>query len=194
MRLFSLRSMSSARTLSISREIRLRTTSSHFRNSPSDAPGKHGLPALLLTLQHMAFDDYVRGASALQRREWGKVQGRFEDVSFIESAEQSLRLVAGAFEPIRNSSFEADLQSWASAEAKTCERLGLARFLPGGQATLANCYPLHPITLLTLPEMCARFGQHGRTLFSFLTSREPHSAAEFLESETSQRALAHCGA
>ena len=55
-------------------------------------------PALLLTLQHMAFDDYVRGANALQRREWGKVQGRFEDISFIESAEQSLRLVAGAFE------------------------------------------------------------------------------------------------
>ena len=146
--------------------------------------GKHGLPALLLTLQHMAFDDYVRGASALQRREWGKVQGRFEDISFIESAEQSLRLVAGALERVPNSSFEADLHSWASAEAKTCERLGLARFLPGRQATIADCYPLHPITLLALPEMCARFGQHGRTLFSFLTGREPHSAADFLETRT----------
>ena len=146
--------------------------------------GAHGLPALLVTLQHMAFDDYVRGASALQRREWGKVQGRFEDISFIESAEQSLRLVAGAFVHVPDSSFEADLRAWASAEAKTYEGLGLARFLPGGQATLSNCYPLHPITLLTLPEMCARFGQHGRTLFSFLASREPHSAAEFLEAAT----------
>ena len=61
--------------------------------------GDQGLPALLITLQHMAFDDYVRSASALQRREWGKIRGRFEDVSFVESAEQSLRLVAGAFEP-----------------------------------------------------------------------------------------------
>ncbi len=146
--------------------------------------GKHGLPALLLTLQHMAFDDYVRGASALQRREWGKVQGRFEDISFIESPEQSLRLVAGAFVRVPNSSFEADLQSWASVEAKTYTSLGLARFLPGGQTALANCYPLHPITLLSLPEMCARFGQHGRTLFSFLTSREPYSVAEFLETRT----------
>jgi len=143
-----------------------------------------GLPALLVTLQHMAFDDYVRGASALQRREWGKVQGRFEDISFIESAEQSLRLVAGAFVRVPNPSFEADLRSWASAEAETYEGLGLARFLPGGKSTLSNCYPLHPITLLTLPEMCARFGQHGRTLFSFLASREPHSVAEFLEAET----------
>lgn len=146
--------------------------------------GRNGLPALLLTLQHMAFDDYVRGANALQRREWGKVQGRFEDISFIESAEQSLRLVAGAFEQTGDLFFDVGLQSWASAEVKNCERLGLARLLLGGQATLESCYPLHPITLLSLPEMCARFGQHGRTLFSFLTSKEPFSAAEFLEKTT----------
>jgi hypothetical protein len=147
--------------------------------------GNRGLPALLITLKHLAFDDYVRGASALQRQEWGKIQGRFEDISFVETAEQSLRLVAGAFEPIdRDGRFQVALHAWALTEAKTCERLGLARFLPGRDATLANCYPLHPMTLLALPEMCARFGQHGRTLFSFLTSREPHSAAEFLDTET----------
>ena len=73
--------------------------------------GDHGLPALLITLQHMAFDDYVRAASALQRREWGKVQGRFEDISFVESSEQSLRLVAGAFEPpASNSAFGSALR------------------------------------------------------------------------------------
>ena len=90
--------MSSARTLNISQEILRRTTSSYFRNSQSAAPETTVCPLCFMTLQHMAFDDYVRGASALQRREWGKVQGRFEDISFVESAEQSLRLVAGAFE------------------------------------------------------------------------------------------------
>jgi hypothetical protein len=146
--------------------------------------GRNGLPALLLTLQHMAFDDYVRGASTLQRREWGKVQGRFEDISFIESAEQSLRLVAGAFQHTGDLFFDVSLQSRALAEVKNCERLGLVRLLPGAQTTLESCYPLHPITLLSLPEMCARFGQHGRTLFSFLTSREPFSVAEFLDKTT----------
>jgi hypothetical protein len=156
--------------------------------------GDHGLPALLITLQHMAFDDYVRSASALQRREWGKVQGRFEDISFVESAEQSLRLVAGAFEPhSRDATFQSSLNAWAAAEAKTCERLGLTRFLPGGAATLASCYPLHPMTLLTLPDMCARFGQYGRTLFSFLTSHEPHSVAEFLDAETVRAPLPTVG-
>ena len=147
--------------------------------------GNNGLPAVLITLQHLAFDDYVRGANAVQRREWGKIQGRFEDIPFIESAEQSLRLVAGVFEPVTSdSTFRRAQRSWATNETKTCERLGLTRLLPGGSDTLDNCYPLHPMTLLALPEMCARFGQHGRTLFSFLTSREPHSVAEFLATET----------
>ena len=146
--------------------------------------GDRGLPAVLITLQHLAFDDYVRSANAVQRREWGKVQGRFEDVPFIESAEQSLRLVAGAFEPAtEDAAFHRTQRTWATTEAKSCERLGLTRLLPGGADTLDSCYPLHPMTLLALPEMCARFGQHGRTLFSFLTSREPYSVADFLDAE-----------
>lgn len=91
--------------------------------------GRNGLPALFLTLQHMAFDDYVRGANALQRQEWGKVQGRFEDISFIESAEQSLRLVAGAFKRTGDLFFDGDLQAWASAEAENCERLARVSWL-----------------------------------------------------------------
>ena len=146
--------------------------------------GEHGLPALMITLQHLAFDDYVHGANAVQRREWGKVQGRFEDVPFVESAEQSLRLVAGAFEPAtEDAGFRRTQRTWATAEAKSCKRLGLSRLLPGGADTLDSCYPLHPMTLLALPEMCARFGQHGRTLFSFLTGREPYSVADFLDAE-----------
>ena len=33
--------------------------------------------------------------------------------------------------------------------------------------TVASCYPLHPLSALVLPELCSRYGQHERTLFSF---------------------------
>jgi hypothetical protein len=155
------------------------------------ATGRRGLPLFLITLQHLAFDDYVRSASSVQRAEWGKVQGRFEDIPFTGTAEQSLRLVAGAFDtpsaPPRG--FAASRSRWAKQEFAHCQRLGLARLIPGGQDSLAACYPLHPLTLLALPEMCARFGQNGRTLFSFLTSREPHSVAAFLDSAPLAEAL-----
>lgn len=145
--------------------------------------GQHAAPIFTFTLQHLAFDDYVRQASAQQRREWGKVQGRFEDVSFLESAEQSLRLVAGALDDgTITKPFARRRQEWAKAAFTIAREVGIANHLPGGFDTVMRCYPLHPIALLALPELCGRLGQHGRTLFTFLTSAEPGTARSYLES------------
>ena len=57
----------------------------------------------LVTLQHMAFGDYADGASAMQRREWVKVQGRFEDIPFVDTSGQTISLVAASFEEMGNS-------------------------------------------------------------------------------------------
>jgi hypothetical protein len=147
------------------------------------ATGEQAAPIFTFTLQHLAFDDYVRQASAQQRREWGKVQGRFEDVSFLESAEQSLRLVAGALDDCGvTRPFAKRREEWASAAFATAREVGIANHFPGGAHTVMRCYPLHPIALLALPELCGQLGQHGRTLFAFLASAEPGTARTFLES------------
>jgi hypothetical protein len=156
--------------------------------------GRQAIPAFLVTLQHLAFDDYVRSASGTQRREWGKIQGRFEDIPFIEGSHQTARLVAAAFTARETAGpFERSRTSWAKRQAATCEELGIMRLVPGGLETIARCYPLHPLTLLTLPDLCAKFGQHGRTLFSFLTSREPYSVVEFLETTPTTTTLPSVG-
>jgi len=117
-------------------------------------------------LQHLAFDDYVRTADVVQRREWGKIQGRFEDIPFVDGAEQAARLVSAVFSSSRPSSeFVQARELWASEQARRSDHLGLLTMIPGSAQTITDCYPLHPLTLLTLPDMCARFGQHGRTLF-----------------------------
>ncbi|SHG73919.1 hypothetical protein [Geodermatophilus nigrescens] len=138
-------------------------------------------PIVLLTLQHLAFDDYMRGVSLAQRREWGKVAGRFEDVPFLETTEQSFRLIAGALDDSSASEgFSARRSQWGQLAERRLRELGLASRLPGGAETLQRCYPLHPVALLALPGLCAQLGQHGRTLFTFLSGAEPHSVAEFL--------------
>lgn len=144
--------------------------------------GEKASALFTFTLQHLAFDDYVRQASAQQRREWGKVQGRFEDVSFLESAEQSLRLVSGALDDSAvTPAFAKRRQKWAKASFASAREVGIANHLPGGVDTVVHCYPLHPVALLALPELCGQLGQHGRTLFSFLASGEPGTARSFLE-------------
>lgn len=145
--------------------------------------GEKASPIFTFTLQHLAFDDYVRQASAQQRREWGKVQGRFEDVSFLESAEQSLRLVAGALDDTAMTRpFAKRRQQWASSAFAAAREVGIANHLPGGADTVMLCYPLHPVALLALPELCGQLGQHGRTLFAFLASAEPGTARSFIDS------------
>lgn len=137
-------------------------------------------PLLLLTLQHLAFDDYVRSAPVTQRREWGKIAGRFEDVPFAETSEQSLRLVAGALDAAPTPQVGRRLQQWSDRGQTQLQTLALQDRIPGGRDTLRSCYPLHPIALFALPALCARLGQHGRTLFTFLASDEAHTLASYL--------------
>jgi hypothetical protein len=39
--------------------------------------------------------------------------------------------------------------------------------------------PLHPLTLIALPELCSRFAQNDRTLFAYLGSNDPRSVSSF---------------
>ena len=41
-------------------------------------------PLFLLTILHQAFEQYANKLAKSQREEWAKVQGRFEDIAFVE--------------------------------------------------------------------------------------------------------------
>ena len=136
-----------------------------------------GLPIFLVTLQHLSFEDHLAGSEGAERREWAKVQGRFEDISFVESAGQLRALIGSIFEG-RDAAIKLRIARWAAFHAKTMRSLGISEL--GDPEAVASCYPLHPLTAMVLPELCSRYGQYERTLFSFLTSQDPASATRFL--------------
>lgn len=136
-----------------------------------------GLPIFILTLQHLSFEDYLAGTDGPQHREWAKVQGRFEDIPYVESATQTRALIGTVFD-IADDSLGARITAWAESQAKAMSSLGLADL--ADPALVRSCYPLHPLTAAVLPELCSRYGQHERTLFSFLSGPDPATAASFL--------------
>ena len=136
-----------------------------------------GLPIFLLTLQHLSFEDYLAGTGGHRRREWAKVQGRFEDISYVESARQTRALIGTAF-VVRDENLQNRITRWAQPHAKAMRSLGIAEM--ADPEVVASCYPLHPLTAVLLPELCSRYGQHERTLFSFLAGPHSASAASFL--------------
>lgn len=141
--------------------------------------GGDGIPLALVTLQHMAFDEYANSASSAQRREWAKIQGRFEDVPFVDSPAQTRSLIASAFEK-PSPALQTAQKSWAAIESLALRRIGLTD-LANDSAQIAGCWPIHPVALAALPELCERYGQNERTLFSFLAGHEPLSVATFLD-------------
>ncbi|MDD9825568.1 MAG: hypothetical protein OXU86_02150 [Thaumarchaeota archaeon] len=128
--------------------------------------GAGALPLLVITMQHMSFEEYGSRMPGARRREWAKVQGRFEDIPLSISAGQARAIVAGSLRRGGGAAGRAAAVAWASGHMDALRRLGLAGGL--GEDLLASCYPLHPLSLLVLPELCARYGQHGRTLVSFV--------------------------
>ena len=136
-----------------------------------------GLPIFLLTLQHLSFEDYLGGADISQRREWAKVQGRFEDIAFVEAPSQTRALIRTVFD-INDTGLKDRVGRWADGFTHSMRRLGVPDLAtPGG---IASCYPLHPLAALVLPELCSRYGQHERTLFSFLAGPDAAGMPSFL--------------
>ena len=131
-------------------------------------------PLFLLTILHQAFEQYVSKAAKSQQEEWSKIQGRFEDIAFVESTEQVLRLISSAIENTTGVE-ERHLSLPTELELKPTQ-LTEDEF----SELLRNCLPLHPTVVLVIDSIFRRFGQNERSLFAFLSSSEPHGLQDFL--------------
>lgn len=130
---------------------------------------------------HQSFEGYAVGLNNQQRKEWNKIQGRFEDISFIESTTQMLSLTKRALlhRPILKN-FKI-LYNWASSFVKLAKKNKIPYLKEMTEQEVIALYPFHPTAAIVLPELCRRFAQNDRTLFSFLCSGDPHALPEFLK-------------
>jgi hypothetical protein len=156
----------------------------HILQELAEATAEH-CPAQLLvvTILHQAFESYVGDVRPEAREEWAKIQGRFEDIAFLDPPEELLRLLGQAIVRSRKPVL-ASTRTAAHELSQRAARLGLIPAGTNRQATidvLVRCAPIHPVAALTLVRLCRKFGQNHRSLFSFLTSNEPHGFQDYLE-------------
>lgn len=143
-------------------------------------------PVLVIGLLHQAFSEYGHLLSSAERAEWEKVQGRFDDIPFIESAEQMLRLIGHAIEasppPAIADAIAERSAAWNARFVRSLSHPHVAEVMSSER--IAAVYPLHPIAALVLPALCSRYGQNDRSLFTFLASSASHALSGFLEERT----------
>ncbi len=136
-------------------------------------------PILLVTLLHQSFDRYARGVSAHTRAEWAKVQGRFEDVAFVDAPTEILTLAARSIH--RREGLPAEAFSGYDAMASEAVDLGFTE--ASNEALLRDLAPLHPTVAMVLPTLFrGPFAQNERSLFDFLSSRAPGAFGDFVAS------------
>lgn len=138
----------------------------------------------LFVLLHQSFEQYAKGLGENLKNEWSKVQGRFEEVPFLESAEQVLRVVSAAFEYRYSKKQHDKLIEKTTKVVKILikqDAISSALKLDEAVNLYSNCYPLHPVSAVILPLLCQKVAQNERTLFSYLGSHEEFGLQYMLE-------------
>lgn len=144
---------------------------------------RNQLPIVVVTLLHQSFERYAERLTSLERAEWSKVQGRFEDVAFQENQEQIVRLISGAIEFVGTDATATTWKKHARSVAEEAAQLGLrppALSVEQFSNQLVGVYPLHPTVAFLLGPLFRKLAQNERSLFAFLSAHEPYGFQDFL--------------
>lgn len=144
----------------------------------SELPCENGSGVYLLGLLHQAFSEYGYALGTVERNEWAKIHGRFEEIPFTESARQMVQLIGHVIQRRPDPKLTRVINQQSSAwHSKLRDLLDIQDLSP---KVFSDAYPIHPLSALTLPQLCIRYAQNDRSLFTFSTSAEPHSLRTFL--------------
>lgn len=137
-------------------------------------------PLVVVGLLHQGFHAYAESLPAAARHEWEKVAERFQEIVFDQPLAHVAALVGGAL-GVRGDRAPAALLAGA-AQARRQAR-GTGWFGGGDPEEVVPDpmlhFPLHPTVLPVMARFFGRFGQHERSLFSFLLSSEPFGLQSF---------------
>ena len=123
---------------------------------------------------HQAFDEYASAMSDKQLNEWGKIQGRFTDISFVESKDQMLTFLQNGLVSVSDTpQLSGIISKWSLSFHKEIQAANLPILSRWTPETIAKLFPLHPLVAFLLPDLCTTFAQNDRTLFSFMGGHEP---------------------
>ena len=149
----------------------------HLFQTLADIIQQSEKPILLIGFLHQSFQDYALNKDVGTQKEWAKVQGRYRDLGFNPTIDESLVLIGDSIGKdqklhktlVSNHSnvVQAVIQTFES-QAKNSD-------------PISSALPLSPLVSILLgPISRRRFSQNERSLFGFLASQEKHGFREFL--------------
>jgi energy-coupling factor transporter ATP-binding protein EcfA2 len=149
----------------------------HFFQSLADIAQQAKSPVLLMGFLHQSFSEYAKNKDAKAQKEWAKVQGRYRDLGFNPTIDESLVLVGDSISKAEK--IKESLQQNHGAIIDTV--IEAFEHKNTKRTALLNTLPIDPVVGLLLgPISRRRFSQNERSLFGFLASHEKLGFREFL--------------
>jgi hypothetical protein len=149
----------------------------HLFQSLADIAQQAKVPVMLIGFLHQSFSDYAKNKDVKAQKEWAKVQGRYRDISFNPSIDESLVLVGDSITKgdVVTKKLESKYKGLISHVLEAFEEQNR------NEIALKKTLPLDPLVSLLLgPISRRRFSQNERSLFGFLASHEKFGFREFL--------------
>jgi hypothetical protein len=131
--------------------------------------------ASLTLLLHQNLLAYATVLNQTSRNEWRKIEGRFEQIRFVEDSQELYELAATVIAERRSSGLIPPKQA---ALRDIARRVIDAGWFDGMSdearvvALLEKTYPVSAAALHVLPRLVARIGQNERSLFSFIAGAD----------------------
>ncbi len=144
-------------------------------------------PFIVVSILHKGFSSYAHSLGLSQEKEWEKVAGRYSELNFRYSLEQSLELISAAL----NVNFEKLNNNTASEMSSQMEKALKLHWFgavsnPNKLINLSpSLYPLDPFVIPVLLRFLHQFGQNERSVFSFLFGNEPNGLMAYLSNNIS---------
>lgn len=149
----------------------------YFFQELADKVQKAQKPVMLVGFLHQSFSEYSRSMTAQVQREWAKVQGRYRDIGYSPSTDESLILIG---ETLSKDTATQRILSQQYKEITALVGSELAK-RPEVVESLNNALPIEPVVSLLLGPISKRsFSQNERSLFGFLASSEKLSFNQFV--------------
>lgn len=131
-------------------------------------------PFVLVAILHLGISSYFADIDSTSRKEWEKVAGRFQEITYHHPFEQTVQLCSSALN-VNVGQLPRRLIKQSETSMAWCVDEGIfghssKKFLVG---EAAGIFPLHPTVLAPLNALLKRFGQNERSLFGFLAGNEP---------------------
>jgi hypothetical protein len=145
----------------------------------------------LMLISHKDIANYIDEKLPKEKVDgWRGVSGRFEHLHIQNNYSQSYEIISAVIKKEEKfwDKFRKDHATEFSNLEERFSSDGL--FDSSDQETLNSvifgCYPLHPVSTIILPRLSERIAQNERTLFTFLSSEQKFTLAEFLKKTTDE--------